>query len=66
MYMDRHYEFETAPRAGFDASLTATVTTHKIVPYVKMGFTSMHLLSAPEFLDGASRNTITLTLGCNF
>lgn len=66
MYLDRHYEFETAPRAGFDASVTATVTTHKIVPYVKMGFTSMHLLSAPEFLDGASRNTATITLGCNF
>ena len=67
IYLDRHYEFETAPRAGFDASLTATAMPGNMIsPYVRFGFGFISLLSAPEFLDDKPTGCATLTLGCNF
>lgn len=67
LYLDRHYEFETAPRARVSLAVTYTIASWKsITPWVKVSDTFTSLLKAPEYLDGASRNIATITLGCNF
>ena len=67
LYLDKHYEFETAPRAKASLAVTYTIASWKsITPWVKVSDTFTSLLKAPEFLDGATRNTATITLGCNF
>lgn len=67
IYLDRHFETETAPRAGGSLGLTYTLLAGRVLtPWIKLSDTYISLLKAPEFLDGASRNTATITLGCNF
>ena len=66
-YLDRHYEFETAPRAGGSLAFTYTFIAGKnLTPWIKVSDSYVTLLKAPEYLEGATRNTATITLGCNF
>lgn len=67
IYLDRHFEFQTAPRAGASLALRYSFLAGKVLtPWVSLSDSYISLLGAPEFLDGASRNTATITLGCNF
>ena len=66
-YLDRHFEFVTAPRAGASLAFTYTLcASEKVAPYVKLSDTFTTLLAAPEFLDGGTRNVALITLGCTF
>ena len=66
-YLYRQFEYDTAKRAGACLSVKYTMPAGRgFTPYVGVSDSYTTLLSAPEFLDGASRNTATITLGCNF
>jgi hypothetical protein len=67
IYLDRHYEAETAPRAGASLAFTYTVLAGKVfTPWIRLSDSYISLLKAPEYLEGSSRNSATITLGCNF
>lgn len=67
IYLDRHFEFETAPRAGASLAFRYTLLAGKsLTPYITLSDSYLSLLNTPEYLDGASRNIATITLGCNF
>lgn len=66
-YSDRQFEYETAARAGAGLELKYTrIISGNFVPYVKISDHFCHLLSAPQYLDGAGRNVAVITLGCQF
>ena len=66
-YSDRQFEYETATRAGAGVELKYTrIVSGRIIPYVTLSDTFCHLLSAPQYLDGAGRNVALITLGCQF
>lgn len=66
-YLYRQFEYETAARAGACLAVTCTLPSFgKVIPYVTVKDRYITLLSAPQYLEGASRNTATITLGCNF
>lgn len=66
-YLYRQFEFDTAMRAGGEIGLTYTLFVwKKLVPYVKISDRYITLLSAPEYLSGASRNAALVSIGCNF
>lgn len=66
-YLYRQFEFDTAKRAGASLSVKYALPAGKgFIPYVGISDSYLSLLNAPEYLDGASRNIATITLGCNF
>lgn len=66
-YLNKQFEYETAVRAGGILAVTLTLPAYgKVTPYIRIGDQFISLLKAPEYLEGASRNTATITLGCNF
>lgn len=66
-YLYRQFEYDTAARAGGDFSVKCSLPKYGMfVPYISVEDNYISLLKAPEYLDGASRNTATITLGCNF
>jgi hypothetical protein len=66
-YLYRQYEYETALRAGATAALTwALPARGKMAPYVRLSDQYLHLLAAPEYLEGAGRNVAAVCIGCHF
>lgn len=66
-YLYRQFEYDTAARAGGKVSVRCTLPSFgKFTPYVQAGDCFVSLVAAPEYLDGSSRNTATVILGCNF
>lgn len=66
-YLYKQFEYETAARAGADIAVTCTLPAFgKVIPYVTVKDRYISLLKAPEYLEGSSRNSATITLGCNF
>lgn len=66
-YLNRQFEYDTAPAAGAALALIYTHRfTDKLAPYVKLSDTFTSLLAAPEYLSGRFRNIATITIGCNF
>ncbi|MBP5505972.1 MAG: hypothetical protein J6X89_07720 [Bacteroidales bacterium] len=66
-YLDKHFEFETAPRTGASLALTYTrLIGQSFAPWIKVEDSFTTLLSAPEFLTGKTRNIITVSVGCTF
>lgn len=63
-YLFKQYEFETAWRAGGQLALTWTCPMGwKCVPYIRLSEQYIHLMAAPQYLEGASRNTAMLSIG---
>ena len=66
-YLDKHYEFETATRAGAAFGITYTrAFKDSLAVWVKASDSFTSLLKAPEFIAGKTRNIFTISLGCNF
>ena len=66
-WLNRQFEFDTAPRAGVSLDLAWTVLRYnKLAPYIKLSESFDSLLSEPQYLDGKTRNLAAITLGCNF
>ena len=65
-YLDKHYEFETAPRAGASLAFTYTRVMKHLAPWIKVADSLTSLIAAPEFLTGRTRNVFTVSIGCNF
>lgn len=66
-YSDRQFEYETASRLGIGLELQYTrKVSETFIPYVKLSEQFLHLLEAPQYLDGASRNIACISLGCQF
>ena len=66
-YLDKHFEFETAPRAGARLALTLTLPCKGgIAPYLSLSDRFVTLTGDNEYLDGKTRNLAAITLGCNF
>lgn len=66
-YLNRQFEFETAPRAGGEISFGCHwFVNSACVLYINVSDRYISLLSAPQYLEGVNRNTATITLGCNF
>ena len=65
-YLDKHFEAETAPRAGGSLGLTYTRVMRHISPWIKLSDSYTSLLAAPEFLSGRTRNIAEISIGCTF
>lgn len=66
-YMCRQYEFDTASRASGTISLRYTRSIGpSMAAYICARNTFASMFSAPEYLEGKSRNTAVLTVGCSF
>lgn len=66
-YLDKHFEAQTAPRAKASLGLTFTRQINATVaPWIKVADSYTTLLSAPEFLEGKTRNILTVSIGCTF
>ena len=66
-YLDKHYEAETARRAGGSLAVTYTrLIGSSFAPWIKVSESFTTLLSNPEFLEGKTRNILTVSLGCTF
>lgn len=66
-YLNMHYEFETAPRAGGTLGFTYTRQFGgKMAFLIRLSDSFTSLLAAPEYLEGANRNIISISLGCTF
>ena len=66
-YLYRQFEYDTAQRAGASLSVKCSLPRRGgFTPYIGLGDSYTTLLKEPEYLDGASRNIATITLGCNF
>ncbi len=66
-YLNRQFEYETAPRAGLALGCTYTrIFSEKFSAYVRLQDGLTALLTAPQYLDGRMRNVATLTVGCTF
>lgn len=66
-YLDKHFEFETAPRAGVSLAFTFTLPCKGgIAPYLKLSDRFTTLTKDNEYLDGKTRNAAAVVLGCNF
>lgn len=66
-YMNRQFEYDTALRAG--GRLAATYELPKIgntSPYVLISEQYIHLLQAPQYLEGSGRNVALIGLGLTF
>lgn len=66
-YLDRQFEYDTAPAAGAGLGFTYTRRfTDKFAPYVKLTDDFSSLLAAPQYLGGRFRNVALITVGCSF
>ncbi len=66
-WLNRQFEFDTAPRAGASLDLAWTLLRYnKLAPYIKLSESFDSLLSESQYLDGRTRNLAAVTLGCNF
>ncbi|MBO7574321.1 MAG: hypothetical protein J6S99_00705 [Bacteroidales bacterium] len=66
-YLGRYYEYKTLPRAGASLGFTAARRfAGKCEAYLRVSDSYVHLLAAPQYLAGSSRNLACVTLGCNF
>ncbi|MBR6876000.1 MAG: hypothetical protein IKN00_06885 [Bacteroidales bacterium] len=66
-YLGRYYEYKTLPRAGASLGFTAARRFGSgVEAYLRISDSYVHLLSAPQYLGGSSRNLARVTLGCNF
>lgn len=66
-YLNRQFEFDTAPTAGAGLEFAYTyVISEHIAPYIKLSDSFSSLLSEPQYLGGRIRNVALITLGCNF
>ncbi len=66
-YLNRSYEYQTAPRAG--GALTFRYTRQvrdRFGIYVEVSDNFTSLLKAPTYLSGQFRNAALLSVGCNF
>ncbi len=66
-YLDRQYEYDTAPAGGAGAEFCYTrIISARFAFYARISddFTSM--LKAPRYLDGRIRNVALVAVGCNF
>lgn len=66
-YLNRQFEYETAPRAGLGLGFTYTrLFSEKFSAFVRLQDGLSALLTAPQYLDGRLRNVATVTVGCTF
>lgn len=67
-YLERHFEYETAPRAGASAAVTFAHIFGKgaMEPYVRISDNFTTLVKKAEYLDGQTRNVASIAIGCNF
>lgn len=66
-YLDKHYEAETAPRAGASLGFTYTrIIGKSFAPWIKIADSFTSLVREPEFIEGRIRNIATVSIGCNF
>ena len=66
-YYNKNFEFETAPRAGGNLAVTFTRTIgQSFAPWIKLSDSYTTLLANPEYLEGKTRNIITVSIGCTF
>lgn len=66
-YLNKQFEYDTAPRvqAGLDITFTMLITKG-IAAYISASDSYCQLLKPAEYLRGASRNCAVITLGCSF
>lgn len=66
-YLDKHFEFETAPRAGARLSLSFILPIKGgITPYISISDRFISLIGENEYLAGKTRNLAAVKLGCDF
>lgn len=66
-YLDRQFEYDTAPAAGAGIGFGYTHRfTDKFAPYIKLTDDFSALAAAPQYLGGRFRNVALLTVGCSF
>lgn len=66
-YLNRQFEYDTAPRAGAGINLKYSWTAFSgPAPYIRVSDSFTTLLSAPEYLDGRFVNIVSVALGCSF
>ena len=66
-YLNRQYEFDTAPRLSAELELAYTRRfTAKLAAFVKLSDGITVLTKAPQYLSGRVRNVALISLGCNF
>ncbi|MBR3743975.1 MAG: hypothetical protein IKN31_02575 [Bacteroidales bacterium] len=65
-YLDKHYEAQTAPRAGGSIGVTYTRPVKSLSPWIKLSDNFTTLLANPDFLEGKTRNILTVSIGCTF
>lgn len=66
-YMNKQFEYDTALRAG--GRLAATYELPRIgntSPYVRISEQYIHLLHAPQYLEGSGRNVALIGIGLTF
>lgn len=66
-YLDKHFEFETAPRAGARLAVTLTLPCKGgIAPFISISDRFVTLTGNNEYLSGKTRNLAAISVGCNF
>ncbi len=67
IWLNRQFEYETAPRAGASLEFTWTMFYFKgYAPYIKVYDRFTSLVKDNIYLDGQTRNAASIVLGCNF